>query len=241
MRLKFSLKACSIRVPGISCPKELINYSLGSFAELFLSSDPASIKCSYLPKMQARRLKLGSRAAADVASELLKHNPKFCVFSSRHGELERCYNILYALSKHEDTSPTDFAMSVHNAAAGSFTIVNKAKIPCSSVSSEQDTFFQGLTEAVSAFADHDKVLFVAFNGKIPQIFPSKFDCSFDVPYAAGFVLGPGSQFTLEEVDPLDDEDVLLPLSLQFAYGLLNNKKHFTFHAHKRNFLLSRTS
>ncbi len=241
MRLKFNLEGCSIRVPGIGDPKELKTYSLGSLQQVFVSADPAGIKCRYLPMMQSRRLKLGSRYATDLASELLKLEPQFCIFTSRHGELERCYSILHALSEHEETSPTDFAMSVHNAAAGAFTIVNKAKIPCSSISSEEDAFFQGLIEAVGAFSDHDKVLLVDFEGRIPQIFKTQFDCPIDIPYATGFVLSPGSQFTVEELDPLNDDDMFLPLSVQFAYGLLNNKKDFTFHTQNKSFKLSSSS
>lgn len=62
-----------------------------------------------------------------------------------------------------------------------------------------------------------------------------------MPYATGFVLSPGSQFTIEELDPLNNEDMFLPLSVQFAYGLLNNKKAFTFHTQNKSFQLSSSS
>ncbi len=58
MRLKFNLKGCNIRVPGIGDPRELKTYSLGSLQQLFVASDPAGIKCRYLPMRAITQIKI---------------------------------------------------------------------------------------------------------------------------------------------------------------------------------------
>lgn len=180
--------------------------------------------------MQARRLKTGSRMAVDLGYELLHYDPDFIVFSSRHGELERNFSILDALSHDDDVSPTDFSMSVHNAAAGILTVIAGRKIPISSVSAGADSFVQALLEGVAALNDHRRVLIVDFDGAIPEFFmrdlpanPPRF------PYAAGLIIEHGTDWsvvpaTSKELKPHGD---VWPQSLQFLRHYLTSAREFS--------------
>ena len=70
-----------------------------------------------LPMMKARRMSPGARLACEAALALEgAGEAKAWIFSSRHGETVRGVKILDAISAGEPPSPTDFMMSVHNAA-----------------------------------------------------------------------------------------------------------------------------
>ena len=61
--------------------------------------------------------------------------------------------ILDAISAGEPPSPTDFMMSVHNAAAGMFTIEGRVHAPASSVGAGAESFHMALVEAAGMLAD----------------------------------------------------------------------------------------
>lgn len=80
--------------------------------------------------MKARRMSPGARLACEAALALEgAGEAKAWIFSSRHGETVRGVKILDAISAGEPPSPTDFMMSVHNAAAGMFTIEGRVHAP----------------------------------------------------------------------------------------------------------------
>lgn len=199
--------------------------------------------CGHLPMMQARRLKTGSRMAADAGFELLAHDPDFIVYSSRHGELERNFSILSALSGDDDVSPTDFSMSVHNASAGVLTVTSGRKIPLSSISAGTDSFVQALFESVAALNDHERVLLVDFDGAIPEFFMR--DLPSDIPrfpYAAGFIVARGGQWSIgpdvrEAVSSSSDP---WPQSLSFMRHLLRGDRDFLLAGEFESWRLVRT-
>lgn len=226
--MRFKLAACSLRIANLG------DYdSLEDWAGRGTPPDPAlkPPAAKFLPMMQARRLKAGSRMAADLGFELLSHAPDFIVFCSRHGELERNLSILTALAEHGDVSPTDFAMSVHNAAAGVLTVTAKAPIPISSVSSGQDTFVQGLCEAVAALQNHRRVLLVDFDGAVPARFMGELKGqTLGYPYAAGLIVERGEELGVsctEVQKPGISVDPMWPQSLQFLRHHLAGAREFS--------------
>jgi hypothetical protein len=101
------------------------------------------------------------------------------VFASTHGDLAISDAICDTLAKTPAlTSPTKFHNSVHNAAAGYWTIGTGCLKPYTSVSGYYYTFGQGLLEAaVQALAESTPVLFVAFDiearGPVGTMQPSR--------------------------------------------------------------------
>jgi Beta-ketoacyl synthase, N-terminal domain len=124
-----------------------------------------------------------SRAGADPAALP-------AVFSSSGGDGYNCHEICQALSLEErQISPIRFHNSVHNAAAGYWSIATGSKAPANTLSAFDASFSAGLLEAVTqAAVDQTRVLLVAYDSPYPPPLLAKRP----VPDAFGvaFVLAP---------------------------------------------------
>jgi hypothetical protein len=107
-------------------------------------------------------LQATSRAGVDPASL-----PS--VFSSSGGDGHNCHEICQALSLEErQISPTRFHNSVHNAAAGYWSIATGSKEPANALCAFDVSFGAGLLEAVTQVAvDQTRVLLVAYDAQYP--------------------------------------------------------------------------
>ncbi|QNP39552.1 beta-ketoacyl synthase chain length factor [Lysobacter solisilvae (ex Woo and Kim 2020)] len=100
------------------------------------------------------------------------------VFASAHGDMTITdYMCATLASEPRSISPTRFHNSVHNAAAGYWTIGAGAMQPATAISAGTATFAQGLIEAlVQLAAGADAVLLVAYDGPsvgpVAQVSPS---------------------------------------------------------------------
>lgn len=91
-------------------------------------SEFSALPADKIPAMMRRRMSKLSKIAVQVAAELSEgEDIGYTVFSSRHGELERTVQLLQDILSGEDASPTAFSQSVHNTAAGLFTIATKKR------------------------------------------------------------------------------------------------------------------
>jgi Beta-ketoacyl synthase, N-terminal domain len=101
------------------------------------------------------------------------------VFASTHGDLAISDYMCDTLAKTPAlTSPTKFHNSVHNAAAGYWTIGTGCLEPYTAISAYQHTFGQGLLECASqCTSDDSAVLYVAYDiearGPLATMAPSK--------------------------------------------------------------------
>lgn len=89
------------------------------------------------------------------------------VFASTHGDLAITDYMCATLASAPHTiSPTRFHNSVHNAAAGYWTIGAGAMTPATAISAYDASFAQGLLEALSQLATGaDAVLLVGYDGQ----------------------------------------------------------------------------
>ena len=137
-----------------------------------------------LPPAERRRAPDTVALALEVAAracEASGRDPKLIpsVFASTHGDLAISDAICDTLAKTPSlTSPTKFHNSVHNAAAGYWTIGTGCLKPYTSVSGYYYTFGQGLLEAaVQALSEDTPVLYVAFDiearGPVGTMQPSR--------------------------------------------------------------------
>lgn len=101
------------------------------------------------------------------------------VFASAHGDLAITdYMCATLASDPGSVSPTRFHNSVHNAAAGYWTIGAGAMQPATAISAGRASFAQGLIEALAQLATgSDAVLLVAYDsaavGPLAQVAPSE--------------------------------------------------------------------
>lgn len=227
MKFTLSIIDWQARAPGLGDAAAWQDWSRQSDA-----IDPTAplAKLTDLPMMTARRLNSGSRLAVDIGLAMLrKHQIDAVVYSSRHGELERNYRILQALAAEEPVSPTDFAMSVHNAAVGNLTIAARQPIVSSSVSAGMDTFQQGLCEVLSLLhAGYSRVLLVDFDGVLPAFYHAGLPPQMPVwPYALALVIEAGDLLCCATRGGSEGEEPALPQSLQFLRHYLNDAPQFT--------------
>lgn len=114
------------------------------------------------PETVAVALDVAQAACADAAVEPASLPS---VFASTHGDLAITDYMCETLAgTPSDISPTRFHNSVHNAAAGYWTIGTGCLQPATALSAHRATFAQGLLEAlVQLHAGNDAVLLVAYD------------------------------------------------------------------------------
>lgn len=216
--------------PGLDCKEQWLEWR---HQAPLINSQATLPKCSQLPMMMARRLNSGSRLAVDCGLALYRTHPEVdaIVFSSRHGELERNYRLLSELATQSPVSPTNFTMSVHNSAVGTLAIIAKTTIATSSVSAGEDSFQQGFFEVLSLlYSGCERVLFVDFDGYVPDVYHSKLpENNLIPPYASAFIVTKGTSMvcTPQPINEKYSNNSQLPQSLQFLRGLLTEETQFT--------------
>ncbi|WKA62520.1 beta-ketoacyl synthase chain length factor [Pectobacterium aroidearum] len=227
MRLAFSIIDWQASAPGLSSSDDWLSWSRVPAA---INAEQPLDKCRHLPMMMARRLNQGSRLAVDSGLALLRRQSvDAIVFTSRHGELERNLSILKALSENENISPTDFAMSVHNAAVGSLTITAKAPLVSASIAAGMDSFQQGLIEAKALqAAGYRNILLVDFDGAIPDFYHPHVPAGMPrYPYAVALLLGNGDEMVCESRPQADPPCADSPQSLLFLHAFLAGRPSFS--------------
>ena len=167
------------RLPGWDNARAILRGEMASPATAQTRPAPA-----LLPPAERRRAPDTVAVALEVASracEMAGRDPKFMpsVFASTHGDLAISDALCDTLAKTPLlTSPTKFHNSVHNAAAGYWTIATGCLKPYTSLSGYYFTFGEGLLEAASqALSEGTPVLYVAFDiearGPVGTMQPSR--------------------------------------------------------------------
>ncbi len=148
-----------------------------------------------LPPAERRRLGLVVKLALSVGMQAtskagVEPDALPAVFASSGGDGQNCHEICQTLANGENLiSPTRFHNSVHNAAAGYWSIATRSKAASNALCAFDWSFAAGLLEAVTqAVVDETRVLLVAYDAPYPQpLFDKR-----PIPEAFGvsFVLSP---------------------------------------------------
>jgi len=139
---------------------------------------------SLLPANERRRAPETVAVALEVAMaacDAARRDPASLpsVFASTHGELAITDYMCATLAQEpRSLSPIRFHNSVHNAAAGYWTIGTGAMQPANAISAHEASFAQGLIETLAQLADgSEAVLLVAYDGQavgpLAQVAPSE--------------------------------------------------------------------
>jgi hypothetical protein len=128
-----------------------------------------------LPPAERRRTGRVVKLALAVALEASSHanvNPAqlASVFSSSGGDGHNCHELCQALAlESREISPTRFSNSVHNAAAGYWSIATGAKLESNVLCAFDASFCAGLLEAMTQVAvDGESLLLVAYDTEYPE-------------------------------------------------------------------------
>jgi len=148
-----------------------------------------------LPPAERRRLGLVVKLALNVGLEAISKagvepDALPAVFASSGGDGQNCHEICQGLANDERLiSPTRFHNSVHNAAAGYWSIATRSRAASNALCAFDWSFGAGLLEAMTqVVVDQTRVLLVAYDAPYPQpLFAKR-----PIPEAFGvaFVLAP---------------------------------------------------
>lgn len=210
------------RLPGWEAARAILRGEAAAPATAQTRPAPA-----LLPPAERRRAPDTVAASLEVATracEMAKRDPKLMpsVFASTHGDLAISDNLCDTLAKTPSlVSPTKFHNSVHNAAAGYWTIATGCLKPYTSLSGYTFTFGEGLLEAASqALSEGGPVLYVAFDiearGPVGTMQPSR------GVFAGGLVLSAeaSERAVAKLVLDIGDSDRLKPSEARAANAAL---------------------
>jgi hypothetical protein len=185
------IEAVGLAAPGLPAWGEACATLRGESAFVLAPLSPHTP--AILPLNERRRatpaIKLAFRAAEDaMQGTSLPAASLATVFASSDADLAIIHRICLALTATPRlVSPTDFHNSVHNAAAGYWSIAAGARAASTAISAHDGSFAAGLVEACSqVVVDGSDVLLVAFDFPAPEPLHAK--RSIAHPAAAALVL-----------------------------------------------------
>ena len=150
-------------------------------------------KPQILPPNERRRatqlVRLSFRAAEDAMTQSsISATDLATVFSSSDGDSQIVDQICQTIAANERVvSPTQFHNSVHNSAAGYWSIGAKSKHPSNSISAFDNSFTLGLLEAAGfVLVDHLPTLLVIYDTIPPALLQEKRQVTED--FACAFIL-----------------------------------------------------
>lgn len=184
-----------------------------------------------VPAMQRRRIERLGRMAVQAAwwCEPLASEGVPLVFASRHGDVQRSFELLQQLAKDEAMSPTQFGLSVHNAVAALYSIVRGERGNYLAIASGRATAEAALVEAAGLLADGaPEVQVVAYDAGLPDAY-SRFLDEPDAPHAWSWRVraqGEGTRLSLDwraDDDAAEEGAPAMPATLEALRFLLSGE------------------
>ena len=167
------IEAVGLAAPGLPTWQEARATLRGETA--YLQTPLASQPSAMLPANERRRATPAVRLAFQAAEDAMRGTSLpasglASVFASSDADLAIIHRICSALTASPRVvSPTDFHNSVHNAAAGYWSIAAGARPASTTISAYDGSFAAGLFEAFAQVrADEQDVLLVAFDLPAPE-------------------------------------------------------------------------
>lgn len=167
------IHAIGVAAPGMQNWQQASQILSGKNHYEFFELD--KYKPDLLPPNERRRatemIRLAFRICEDAMSQSsIKMNECASVFASSDGDYFIIDQICRSLCTPEKmVSPTQFHNSVHNSAAGYWSIAAESRLASTSISALDDSFILGLVEAITfCQQEQQPVLFAAYDISPPQ-------------------------------------------------------------------------
>jgi len=129
-----------------------------------------------VPAMTRRRMSKLTKLAFDSALNTLTQPTTAAldiIYASRHGDLHKTLGLLEQVAQQEALSPTQFALSVHNAIAGQLSLYLKSNADACAISAGADSLHYALLEAavrLKTDPELQQVLVVYADEPVPQVY-----------------------------------------------------------------------
>ncbi|MDR0454691.1 MAG: beta-ketoacyl synthase chain length factor [Deferribacteraceae bacterium] len=128
----------------------------------------------FMPPMLRRRLSQNIKIAVYAAyNASAGYKDLRTVFASRYGEWQQTFKHLLNYYNENSVSPAGFSLSVHNAAAGLFSLITGNKSPYTSISATDYTFSAGLLETFMQLETNNTVLYVYSDESAPDFYKDR--------------------------------------------------------------------
>lgn len=178
--VRFAIEDWAACAPGLHTPADWRAWA----REPWMPQGSLEAKLEEMPPMQRRRVNALGRAAAQAAWNCHAPDPATpVVFASGYGDAQRCLQLLKEFAATGATSPTDFALSVHNAIGAMYSIARRDGASYSSIAAGPASAAAGLIEAAALLADGaERVLLVCYEAPLPGEY-AEFHCEPPCPYA----------------------------------------------------------
>ncbi|MBO7369874.1 MAG: beta-ketoacyl synthase chain length factor, partial [Campylobacter sp.] len=171
---------------------------------------------THIAPIERRRLSKGARFCISLLKEC---DEMPVIFSSKHGEINRCFSLQSSLAKLEPLTPASFCISVHNAIVAQNAIFAKNKAEISAVSANL-SLENGILNAVAKFDEFDKIAIISYFESINNELMNEND----LIYAILVVVEKGKNFSIE-ISPNNEPNLAnLTKNSDFEF-LLNLKNH----------------
>lgn len=128
---------------------------------------------SSIPAMARRRMSQLTKMAFQTAIAVEPENTTPCIFASRHGDLHKTVELLKAIAVSDDLSPTQFALSVHNAISGQYSIFTLNNADMNAIAGGASSLHYAVLEAASRLAteeDLTEILVVYADEPVPDLY-----------------------------------------------------------------------
>ena len=184
-----TVSGIGLRGPGL--PGWSASRSILAGAQPHIPSESPVPVGNCLRAAERRRATAVTRWALDVAQEALgktTHSDVTSIFTSSGGEVEVIHGIFEQLAGQDRRlSPTAFHNSVHNAAAGYWSIASGSRHSADSLCAFDDSFGTGLGEALlRCVSGEQNILLIAVD--LPPLFPISEFRPVTQPFALGLLL-----------------------------------------------------
>lgn len=221
-----NVSACAAWAPGVGDISQLHPWPTGALPP----DDGSAPAIPFVDPLLRRRLGRLSRMALHVAHEAAAQETQLStVFASRHGELSRTVSILHALSVNEAPSPAAFSLSVHNSAAGIFSIARADQSPSTALAAGEETLLWALQDAaIRLVTDPDSAILLVY---ADEPLPTEYR-SFPAPepaHALAFLMRSGDDIHLDWAANDGNAPSREPLSVAMMAYLLGHRNSFAWH------------
>lgn len=187
--LSLSVKRWVAWLPGLDQCAEPDQWSM-ALAKQNIDQKP---DVSFVPAITRRRLSPATKIALKVAQDCVQGEKiSSAVFCSRHGECQRTLGIYQSMASGAQVSPMQFSQSVHNTAAGVFSIENKLNVNCCSIAAGPASGEHGFIEAAGLLkSGMGPVLWVMADSQLNE--PYSVYCQVpELPFGIAMLLEEGS-------------------------------------------------
>lgn len=217
MEIKFAITNWAAYAPSLSAPPDWKQWALQP--HLPIGAEPPSL--NEMPALHRRRLGALGRMAAKVAYECQRQTTGMpVVMASRYGDAARSLALLREHALAQTVSPTDFALSVHNAIAALYSIARGDGANFTSIASGPASCALALVEAMGLLHEGaPEVLVVCYDAPLPEEY-GDFDAPPGAHYAWAWRVGfPRADRPYLGLHMLADQSVATPAQSKLPFGL----------------------